>query len=101
MEDEENIELEFPSFSAEGITNGEEFAEVYRAEIAAAVYLAIGRMIKYELDEIPVFAIDETESIFMLGRVEMGTAVEGCIEYYREIEEYEICAELSQLKSKL
>lgn len=101
MEDDENIELEFPTFSAAGMTNGDEFAIHYRAEIAEAVYLSIGRMVDYELDEVPVFMIEETESIFILDREAMDKAVDGCIEYYKEIEAYEICAELSQLKSKL
>jgi hypothetical protein len=51
-------------------------------------------MIEYELEEIPVFAILETESVFMLDRDSMPTAVDGCIEYYKEIEEYEMCNEL-------
>lgn len=101
MEDDENIELEFPTFSSAGLKNGEDFAIHYRVEIAEAVYLAIGRMIDYELDEVPVFMLEETESIFMLDREAMSKAVDGCIEYYKEIEAYEICADLSQLKSKL
>jgi hypothetical protein len=58
-------------------------------------------MIEYELEEIPVFAILETESVFMLDRDSMPTAVDGCIEYYKEIEEYEMCNELLKLKSEL
>ena len=58
-------------------------------------------MIEYELDEIPVFMIEETDSVFMLDREAMATAVDGCIEYYTEIEEYELCSELAQLKSEL
>ena len=101
MEEDENIELVFPTFSAAGITDGDAFAIHYRAEIADAVFLAVCRMIEYELDEIPVFMIEETDSVFMLDREAMATAVDGCIEYYTEIEEYELCSELAQLKSEL
>jgi hypothetical protein len=101
MEEDENIELEFPTFSAAGVEDGADFAIHYRKEIAEAVHLALDRMIEYDLDEIPVFMVLETESIFMLSRDSMYTAVDGCIEYYKEEEEYEICAKLSQLKSEL
>jgi hypothetical protein len=101
MEEDENIELEFPTFSAAEVTEGLDFEVHYRKEIAEAVHLALDRMIEYDLEEIPVFAILETESVFMLDRDSMPTAVDGCIEYYKEIEEYEMCNELLKLKSEL
>jgi hypothetical protein len=101
MEEDENIELEFPTFSMDGMEDGDEFATHYRKEIAEAVHLAVVRMLLYELDEVPVFMVAETDSVFMLDRDSMPTAVDGCIEYYKEIEAYEICADLTQLKSEL
>ena len=77
MEEDENIELEFPTFSVDGMEDGDEFAIYYRKEIAEAVHLAVIRMLHYELDEVPVFMVAETESGFMLDRDAMPTAVEG------------------------
>lgn len=100
MEDE-NLELEYPVFSMEGVADGDHFAIKYRTQIAEAVHLAIKRMIQYELEEVPVFGIEDTDSIFVLGREEMIHAVDGCIAYYMEEEAYEICAELNHLKARL
>jgi hypothetical protein len=100
MEDE-NLELEYPMFSMGTVVDGDDFAIKYRTQIAESVHLAIKRMIQYSLDEVPVFGIENTDSVFVLGRDEMVNAVDGCIAYYMEEEAYEICAELNHLKASL
>ena len=101
MEDDEPIELECLVLSISNLSETDRFETVYRKEIAEAVHLAVSRMITYELDEVPVFMIEESGTIFQLDRESMSFAVDGCIEYYKEVEDYEMCADLLSLKGEL
>lgn len=100
-DDDEPIELSCPVISIGDLTDTDKFEIVYRKEIAEAICLAIFRMVTHELQEMPVFMIEETGTIFQLDRESMSTAVDGCIEYYKEIENYELCADLLSLKDVL
>jgi hypothetical protein len=100
-EDEEPIELNCPVISIEDMPEGARFETVYRKEIAEAVCLAIFRMVTHELVDVPVFMIEESGLIFQLDRESMSFAVDGCIEYYTEVENYELCADLLSLKNIL
>jgi hypothetical protein len=101
MKEYNKLDLTYPVISAAGLKNGEEFSIVYRKEIAEAVKIAIERMVEYQLSEIPVFAVEETDMVFQLDRDSMATAVDGCIEYFKEIEMYEVCGILLNLKKQL
>ena len=100
-EDDEHIELSCPVISIGDLTDGATFEIVHRKEIAEAICLAIFRMVTHELEEMPVFMIEETGTVFQLDRESMSTAVDGCIEYYKEVENYELCADLLSLKNVL
>ncbi|CAB4175057.1 hypothetical protein UFOVP1247_73 [uncultured Caudovirales phage] len=101
MKDSTKPELLYPTISAAGLKKGDDFAVVYRAEIAEAVKIAIQRMIIHNLNEIPVFIVKETDTVFQLDRDSMAQAVDGCIEYFKEVEMYETCGLLLHLKKQL
>lgn len=100
-DEEEYMELKCPVLSIGDMAEDDKFEIVYRKEIAEAVCLAIFRMVTHELQEMPVFMIEETGTIFQLDRESMAFAVDGCIEYYKEVENYELCADLLSLKNVL
>jgi hypothetical protein len=79
----------------------EDFLKRKRDSINHAILVAIKLMIKLELDVVPVFAVEGVDVIFSLSRDEAKENMENYISYFTEIEEYEKCGLLLNLKTKL
>jgi len=79
----------------------EDFLERKRDPINRAILVAIKLMIKLEMEVVPVFAVEDVEVIFNLSRDEAKENMENYISYFTEIEEYENCRLLLNLKTKL
>jgi hypothetical protein len=79
----------------------DDFLERKRDPINRAILVAIKLMIKLEMEVVPVFAVEDVEVIFNLSRDEAKENMENYISYFTEIEEYENCRLLLNLKTKL
>lgn len=78
----------------------EEFIERHRANIAMAIYMAAKLLIENEYERAPIFAVQGEDVVFYLDKEETDKSVAQCLEYFTEIEDYEKCSELVQLKKK-
>ena len=79
----------------------EEFSTRERDNISRAIAAAIELIVKFDVETMPCFAIKDTDVIFNTNRAEAVYSVDQCIQYFSEIEDYEKCARLLNLKSKL
>lgn len=79
----------------------EDFMIGERGNIARAISISLELMIKFGVETMPCFVIKDTEVIFNTDRSVSSYSVDQCIEYFIEIEDYEKCAKLINLKSKL
>lgn len=90
-----------PEFEIEGATDLQGYVDANRDLVTKAIAAAADLMVEFEIDEIPCFSIKGTGLVFKLNRAEAGYSVDRCIEYFQEIEDYEKCARLLNVKSKL
>jgi hypothetical protein len=72
-----------------------------RPAISRAIAVAIENLVSLEIEKVPAFAIKDINLVFNLNRGDAVYSVDQCIEYFKEEEEYEKCARLLNLKSKL
>lgn len=79
----------------------EDFLHRERDTINRAVLVSIKLMVKLELETVPAFAVEGIDIVFALSRDEAIANMEKYVEYFSEVEEYEKCGELINLKSKL
>ena len=79
----------------------EEFSIRERDTISRAIAAAVELIVKFDVETMPCFAIKDTDVIFNTNRTEAVYSVDQCIQYFSEIEDYEKCARLLNLKSKL
>ena len=79
----------------------EEFSTRERDTISRAIATAVELIVKFDVETMPCFAIKDTDVIFNTNRTEAVYSVDQCIQYFSEIEDYEKCARLLNLKSKL
>jgi len=66
-----------------------------------SISVAVEFLIELEADEVPAFAVKDTVLVFNLSRREACYSIDQSITYFTEIEDYEKCAKLLNLKSKL
>ena len=90
-----------PEFEITGSTDIQGYVDSNRDLVTRAIAAAIDLMVAFEIDTVPCFAIKGTDIIFKLNRSEAVYSVDQCIQYFSEIEDYEKCAKLVNLKSKL
>jgi len=79
----------------------EEFLIRERGNIARAIAAAVELLVKFDVETMPCFAVKGTDIIFNTNRAEAVYSVDQCIQYFLEIEDYEKCARLTNIKSKL
>lgn len=79
----------------------EDFVQTNRAEISKAVLSAISFAIDNGLDEVEVFEIEELGVVFSLSRKDMNDSLDGCLDYFQSVEEYEKCNKIINLKTKV
>ena len=90
-----------PEFEFEEGEEIDGFLARQRPAIIRALSVSIELIVDLELDSIPVFTVRETGLIFNLDREAAEQSLDNCIEYFQEIEDYEKCARLLTLKSRL
>ena len=98
---EEERVFTIPEMVMMGDETIEDFLHRERDTINRAILVAINLMIDLDKDTVPVFAIDEVDCIFNLSREEAKSNIEKYVSYFTEIEDYETCVILINLKSKL
>jgi hypothetical protein len=76
-------------------------AEVLVELVYTEVLPAIQQAIKAKKATATLFQINSTDAYVELPKSEWVTAIDSCISYYSTKEKYELCTELSTLKSKL
>lgn len=90
-----------PEFEFEPGEEIDDFLQRQRPDVIAAMSVALTVMIEKGKEQVPCFAIKDTDLIFNVGIEDAEYSIDRCIEYYTEIEDYEKCAKLLNLKSKL
>lgn len=99
----EELELliPIPELELEADETMEEFLVRERGTISRAIAAAIELMVKFDVETMPCFAVKDVALIFNTNRTEAVYSVDQCIQYFSEIEDYEKCAKLLTIKSKL
>lgn len=72
-----------------------------RPVISRAIAAAVDLLVEFGIDTMPCFSVKDTDVIFNINRKDAVYSVDQCIKYFEEIEDYEICERLTQVKSKL
>jgi hypothetical protein len=99
----EELELliPIPELALETDETMEEFLVRERGNISRAIAAAIELLVKFDVESMPCFAVKDISIIFNTNRTEAAYSVDQCIQYFSEIEDYEKCAKLLTMKSKL
>jgi hypothetical protein len=84
-----------------GAGGADAFVQENRAELSTAVLAAVRLAVEQGLDEVEVFEVEELGAVFSLSRKEMSGSLEGCLDYFQSVEEYEKCNEIINLKTKI
>lgn len=79
------------------IENIDELHVHYRGEVYDAIKNSIIEMLCLGLDRIPSFSA--SNMVFELNKDDVDNQLDSCISYYSEIEEYETCSTLLNLKN--
>ena len=90
-----------PELELEAGEEIDDFLVRQRPSIFRALAVAIELITVLDAKEVPTFVIRDTDMLFKLNREDADYSVDKCIEYFTEIEDYEKCARLFNLKSKL
>ena len=90
-----------PELAFEEDEDTDSFLSRNRPAISRAIAVAVEFLIELEAEEVPAFAVKNTVLVFNLSRSEAGYSIDQSITYFTEIEDYEKCAKLLNLKSKL
>ena len=99
--EELEVMVPIPELALEAGETMEEFSIRERGNISRAIAAAVELIVKFDVETMPCFSIKDTDVIFNTNRTEAVYSVDQCIQYFSEIEDYEKCARLLNLKSKL
>jgi hypothetical protein len=99
--EELDVMVPIPELAIKAGETMDEFSIRERGNISRAIAAAIELIVKFDVETMPCFAIKDTDVIFNTNRTEAVYSVDQCIQYFSEIEDYEKCARLLNLKSKL
>jgi hypothetical protein len=100
-DEELDMTFEIPELDSDGYSDIDDFVINNQAEIQAAVLSALYNAIELELDRVPVFVVKGADSVVSLAREDFKEKLDLCLEYFTQIEEYEICVTLARLNKKL
>jgi hypothetical protein len=78
-----------------------DFLNRERDAINRAIAVAVTLMSELGLDIVPTFAVANIDVVFSLNRDDSHYSIDQCITYFAEIEDYEKCANLLNLKSRI
>jgi hypothetical protein len=93
--------LPIPELELSADETMEDFLVRERGNISKAIAAAIDLMVQFEIDSMPCFAVKGTEIVFNISREDAPYSLDQCIQYFLEMEDYEKCARLAIVKSKL
>lgn len=96
-----DLEFEIPEFDPTGHYNIPSFLEAHEAEVNEAILSALHTAVEMELEWAPTFAVRGVEEVFCVKREEFANQVQRLLEYYSELEEFELCIVLQQLQIQL
>lgn len=99
--EELEVMVPIPELALEAGETMEEFSIRERGNISRAIAAAVELIVKFDVETMPCFAVKDTDLIFNTSRAEAVYSVDQCIQYFLEIEDYEKCARLTNVKSKL
>ena len=92
---------EIPEIAMDRLHSLEGVDRKLSTEIWTAVLSALYNAIQLGCVEAPVFAVTGSDSVVTLKRADFAEKIERAIEYFAEIEEYEACQCLQELKKNL
>ena len=93
--------FEIPEYDLRGEMNMDDFVKTDPALFNAAILNALYNGITMDLDAVPAFAVKGTENCFNIIKEDYTEKLDICLTFFEEIEEYEICKTLIELKAKL
>lgn len=99
--EELEVMVPIPELALEAGETMEEFSIRERGNISRAIAAAVELIVKFDVETMPCFAVKDTDLIFNTNRADAVYSVDQCIQYFLEIEDYEKCARLTNVKSKL
>ena len=76
-------------------------SEVFSKAVYAEAYHSIKEAIKTKSKTATLFKIDDTEDTIILDKNQFKQALESCLEHYVELEDYETCQAVFDVKEKL
>jgi hypothetical protein len=100
-QNEEGREFMIPELKTLDDETTEEFLEREKDSITRAVALAAVLLVEFDLVAAPTFTVEGLDAVFSLSRDSAGFSIDQCIGYFTEIEDYEMCNRLLNLKSRL
>lgn len=89
---------EIPEIALDGLDSLEGIERNRSTELWTAVLSAIYNAVHLDCAEVPVFAVAGSDSVVTLQRADFAEKIERAIEYFLEVEEYEACQCLQDLK---
>jgi hypothetical protein len=98
---DEGREFMIPELKTLKDESTEDFLQREKDPITRAVALAAILLVEFNLTEAPTFTVEGLDAVFRLSRKSAGYSVDQCIGYFTEIEDYEMCDKLLNVKSKL
>lgn len=100
-DEELDLDFEIPELDAsiEEILNDTLLSNQH--DIRMAMLSALHNGIEMKLDRIPVFAVKDSDFIFVLPKEEYSSQLDKSIAYFSNLEEYETCSDLAKLKELL
>lgn len=96
-----DLAFEIPELDPSEYPDLESFFVGEEHSIRLAAYSALYNALQLGLDQVPTFALKGSHSVVTLVRENYAAQLEKCLEYFAQLEEYEACAELAELKKKL
>ncbi len=93
--------FEIPEYDLGDVMTMDDFVKTDPALFNAAILNALYNGITMDLEAVPVFAVKGTEHCFTIIKEDYTEKLDICLTFFEEIEEYEICKTLIELKAKL
>lgn len=95
------LSFEIPELDMSGFASIEEAMVALTPEVHAAVLSALHNAAELEIDRVPVFVVAGGTSVILLDREEYLNKLESTLSYFQELEEYELCSHLIEIRKKL
>ena len=96
-----DLEFEIPELDPTGYPDIPSFLEAKEAEVNEATLSALHTAIEMGLPWAPVFAVKGVDEVFTIKKEEFKKQSSRLLEYYSELEEFELCIVLQDLQSKI